>query len=916
MTIWNNLVANFKRGWDWADGPTASLKKGARRGELLELQRLHSSASSALASLDILEPDHVAEIATRFAEISCSECENPPAPWLNQLLADFSFALFHSAGIFTPPKPIVFSELNFKEEATLRSLLERQVTFAVDPEPKIVEMGVIISFFIEGFLTYLPASCFDPTDSATPRFSVALIDLFNTPHDALDGLLNVLLTDQDKRDSGLLRAIESRVERNMLIASGINPNDHQTSAKVKLPGDQRQLPGSELARQYFAGTAFEKLLTGVAQYQLPTSARFEHCHVVGGSGHGKTQLLQSLILSDLQDSSAEPPAVVVIDSQGDMIGNIARLQLFDPELPGSLADRLVIIDPTDIAFPPAFNLFYVDQGRLDTCNEFEREKILNGTIELYEYIFGALLGAELTQKQSVIFRYLARLMLSIPGATIHTLRQLMEDGARFKPYMEQLSGTTRQFFATEFFHPSFTATKSQILKRLWGILANPSFERMFSSRENKVDLFEALGSGKIVLINTAKDFLKQEGCAILGRFMIARLLQAALERASLQPSERRPTFVFVDEAHDYFDGNIEHLLNQARKYAIGLTFAHQNLGQLSASLKASIMASTSIKLAGGVSAKDARALAEEMLCETSLLQEPRKHKTHTEFACFVRNHLERPLKVSVPLGLLEEQPRLEQDKRSLLVGLNRTRYCSNAIEIDHEIEKYQTPLTPPVDPVHSKPEAMTTQAAKPSISDYPSERPPADTSKPLTRTPRKPKPKIPNLGQGGAKHTYLQQLIKQAAQDRGFHAVIEQSVLDGKGRIDVALQMGDTKIACEISVTTKPDHEVANITKCLQAGYARICVIAENKRQVGAIRKAAKAELSIDKMANVSFLLPDEFLAYLDELQAEASSAETTVRGYTVKVKHKALSPEQSQERRAAIAGVIAKSMAQTKDSS
>ena len=46
---------------------------------------------------------------------------------------------------------------------------------------------------------------------------------------------------------------------------------------------------------------------------------------------------------------------------------------------------------------------------------------MNGVVELYESFFGALLGAELTQKQGVIFRYLARLMLAIPGATIHTL---------------------------------------------------------------------------------------------------------------------------------------------------------------------------------------------------------------------------------------------------------------------------------------------------------------------------------------------------------------------------------------------------------------------------------------------------------------------------------------------------------------
>src|SRR3546814_8931459 len=105
-------------------------------------------------------------------------------------------------------------------------------------------------------------------------------------------------------------------------------------------------------------------------------------------------------------------------------------------------------------------------------------------------------------------------------------------------------------------------------------------ERMFSHPRNKVDVFEALGSGKIVLINTAKDLLKQEGCAIFGRFFIALIAQAVLQRAAVLPHERRPAFVYIDEAQDYFDENIEHLLSQARKYRGGMVLAHQNIDQL------------------------------------------------------------------------------------------------------------------------------------------------------------------------------------------------------------------------------------------------------------------------------------------------------------------------------------------------
>src|ERR1019366_10333911 len=93
-------------------------------------------------------------------------------------------------------------------------------------------------------------------------------------------------------------------------------------------------------------------------FAIPEAARFEHTHIVAGSGHGKTQTLQHLILSDL--ATPDPPAMVIIDSQGDMIGKISRLTLFD----GALADRLVIIDPRDIEHPPALNMFDVNLERI------------------------------------------------------------------------------------------------------------------------------------------------------------------------------------------------------------------------------------------------------------------------------------------------------------------------------------------------------------------------------------------------------------------------------------------------------------------------------------------------------------------------------------------------------------------------
>jgi hypothetical protein len=280
----------------------------------------------------------------------------------------------------------------------------------------------------------------------------------------------------------------------------------------------------------------------------------------------------------------------------------------------------------------------------------------------------------------VIFRFLARLMMTVHGATIHTLMQFMEDPNATRLHLHKLDFVSRRFFETQFFSKTFDDTRQQILTRLWGVLSNSVLERMFANERNKLDLFEAMNRGSIILINTAKDLLKQEGCEILGRFFIALICQAAQERASIPEDRRRSTFVYIDEAHDYFDESIENLLNQARKYKVGLVLAHQNLDQFEMRLRSTVAASTSIKVVGGLSAKDTGAFAKEMYCEQEFLQGMRKHRDRTEFACYVRNHTPQPIRLTVPLGEMERRPKLTTVQYAALIERNRQRYSTYGAE--------------------------------------------------------------------------------------------------------------------------------------------------------------------------------------------------------------------------------------------
>ncbi len=296
--------------------------------------------------------------------------------------------------------------------------------------------------------------------------------------------------DEEIKEAGLFPKLADRLERNLVAASGGNPADPGSfTRQPKPPSQSDEKDPARLVQSYLAGTPLSAIFDQTVTYSIPQSVRFEHHHIVAGSGHGKTQTLQYLIANDLEAVAAGEQSVVVLDSQGDLIRNIAALKEFASG--GPLHDRVVIIDPTDVEYPVSLNLFDVGLERLQEYPLLERERLTNSILELYDFVLGTLLDAQMTQKQNVIFRYVTRLMLHIPDATIHTLRELMEPGSevKFAGDIAKLEGTAKHFFETEFSGREFEQTKKQVLRRLWGILENQMFERMFSHPRSKLDLF-------------------------------------------------------------------------------------------------------------------------------------------------------------------------------------------------------------------------------------------------------------------------------------------------------------------------------------------------------------------------------------------------------------------------------------------
>lgn len=437
----------------------------------------------------------------------------------------------------------------------------------------------------------------------------------------------------------------------------------------------------DLAKAYFTNTPLEQFFFMQLPFSIPFQKKFEHTHICAGSGHGKTQLLLSLIYQDIKKAVKGKGGLCVIDSQGDLLQTLLKLKEFDPTLKKSLSEKLIFVDPSNIDYSPQLNIFDVNLEQMrQNMSASDFSMMENSTIELFNYIFndlGSGLGGAGYQQN--IFENCSKLLLRVEGATIYTFMELLRKGEKFKKHFSKVDYMCRDFFENEFFSKEYDNTKKQIAVRLRLLLNNTNFEKMVNAKKNKINIFNAMNEGKIVFVNTAKDKLFEERCSMMGKIFIAMILQATFRRASIPEDKRKPFFIYIDEIQDYLTDKVANLLSQARKYKVGVIFAHQDLEQIagvSKKLVSSVMSNTSIKIMGTMNISDSRKMAGEMMVKPEVFGNLKKvDYKYSEYICFIRGITNPAVKIKMPLGIVNNKPQMSDESYNLLIKQQREKFC-------------------------------------------------------------------------------------------------------------------------------------------------------------------------------------------------------------------------------------------------
>jgi hypothetical protein len=360
------------------------------------------------------------------------------------------------------------------------------------------------------------------------------------------------------------------------------------SARALAPPSDIPSHGRVVMRSTYLGMARPLALS------LPDSLR--HLHVIGPTGVGKSTLLLGLITQDMQAGRG----VVVVDPKGDLVTEV--LARVPPERTGDV----VVLDPADEQRPVGLNLL----ARPTESPELVVDQVVSIFHDLYRESWGP--------RTDDILRAALLTLVGVPGMTLAEVPLLLTDPGFRRPLVGRLDDPVALGPFWGWYEGLSEAERAQaigpVMNKLRTFLLRRRLRNMLGQADPLFDFDRALAERGIVLVPLTKGLLGEEAAALLGSLVVTRLWQAVQARAALPVSDRPVTFAYIDEFQDYLHlpTGVEHMLAQARSLGLGLTLAHQHLGQLPATVREAVLANTRSRVIFQVAASDAQVLAREL----------------------------------------------------------------------------------------------------------------------------------------------------------------------------------------------------------------------------------------------------------------------------------------------------------------
>ena len=342
----------------------------------------------------------------------------------------------------------------------------------------------------------------------------------------------------------------------------------------------------------FAVTNFRGVAT---EFGIKREDRRKHVYIIGKTGVGKSKLIELLALADIREGKG----CIIMDPHGDlaeeMLRYIPRERLYD----------VTYFNPADTEYPMSFN-------PLEGVSSFEfKQNIVAGFIAIFKKLFSFTWN----QRLEHVLRYTTLALLDVPNSTVLGITKMLSDTRYRQEVIAQIQDPlVKKFWTTEFssWNEQFASEAiTPIINKIGQFVANPIIRNIVGQSKSSIKLDEIINSEKILIANFSIGKLGEENSALLGAMFITRVWQAAVARASLPESERKDTFLYIDEFQNFATGAFSNILSEARKYKLNLTMAHQYMAQLPDEVRSTIFGNVGSIISFRVGGEDAVILEKE-----------------------------------------------------------------------------------------------------------------------------------------------------------------------------------------------------------------------------------------------------------------------------------------------------------------
>ncbi len=321
--------------------------------------------------------------------------------------------------------------------------------------------------------------------------------------------------------------------------------------------------------------------------------RRSHMYAVGKTGTGKSTLLKTMILQDVEAGRG----LAVLDPHGDLVEDIFR------RVPEAQKTAVIYLNT------PSGNWTF---NPLAGVSPGQEPLAVAELIEVFKKIWIDDWGPRLEH----LFRNVLFALLETEGATLADAMRLLssrdyrESVARFLKNQE-----VREFWLKEFagYSPAFRAViVAPLQNKLAAFLTDPRLNRIITAKSSSFDLTDIMDRGKILLVNLSRGRIGEGPAQLLGALLAARIGLAGLARADRRESERRDFALYLDEFQMFATLSLATMLAELRKYRVSLILAHQYLGQLDTQVREAVLGNAGTLICFRVSAEDAVHLALEL----------------------------------------------------------------------------------------------------------------------------------------------------------------------------------------------------------------------------------------------------------------------------------------------------------------